>query len=495
MARKLSHSLIVNGDLVATTPIHVGGAEAVLVTDRPLAVDGLGRYYIPGTSIGGAIRSFCCVEPNDEHWGFVLGDDQGTASRFVIDDAPATDQLLSELWQGNGIDRRSGTVSDGIKFDYEVLPQGTRFCFRLMLEVDTTDSIDTRRAWLGQLLQVLEAGDVPLGAGSTRGLGRIRLEATRCQERIWNTPEGILKSLDPSAIVDCRNTWDELAKGLPPLATRRGVQIAIHWQPTGPLMSKAVREGVMVDAVPFLSSIEDSEKLALTLPGTGIKGAWRSHAERIVRTVTSTDCPVDSVHLDQIDVPIAGDLFGRARPSEETLDNARPGRRKARLAVETCYAKFTLSREKWDALECSTLNSNLPMNKVTHVAVDRWTGGAADSLLYTAIEPGNIEWNPIVMHFDANAKPLVEFALWWLTLCDFCNDHIPLGFGVNRGYGSLKVTKIVMSGLHTLSGNDEHACVTLGVSDTSIETQPLQGLLDEAAHAWQAWLDQREVAS
>lgn len=500
MARKLSHTLIVEGELVASTPVHIGGAEQGLVSDMPLAVDGLGRFYLPGTSLGGAIRAFCCAAPDDRLWGFAQGDDLGTASRIVIDDAPAIDQQIAELWHGNGIDRSSGTAAKNIKYDQEVLPQGTRFSFRLSLEVETMECIDSRRGWLGHLVHALEAGRVPIGAGSTRGLGRIRMEATRCYEQNWSTPEGIFNLLDMAEATDTRSAWFELAKQSLALCTQSYVQITIHWQPSGPLMSKAAREGIVVDSVPFISRNEQGD-FALTLPGAGIKGALRSHAERIVRTVADVHYPSNGKHFEQIDVPLAGDLFGRARAAESATGSGAPNRQKARLAVETCYADFALPTEQWDLLECdelswrSTEKTRPLLSRAMHVAVDRWTGGAAESLLYSAIEPDQINWQPIVMHFDASSKPLAEFALLWLTLCDLCDGQIPLGYGVNRGYGSVRVNKIDISGLSLLLSEQEESPKELPVSDTGIKSDSIQPVLTLCEEAWQQWVGEQGARS
>ena len=56
MGRLIAKRYVVKGRLVAITPIHVGGAFGELVTDMPLARDGAGRCYIPGTSLAGPIR-------------------------------------------------------------------------------------------------------------------------------------------------------------------------------------------------------------------------------------------------------------------------------------------------------------------------------------------------------------------------------------------------------------------------------------------------------
>ena len=54
MSRLISQRICVTGKLEAQTPLHFGGLRESAETDMPLAVDGQGRLYAPGSSIAGA---------------------------------------------------------------------------------------------------------------------------------------------------------------------------------------------------------------------------------------------------------------------------------------------------------------------------------------------------------------------------------------------------------------------------------------------------------
>jgi len=526
MARKISHRLELKGVLVALSPLHIGGAEEGLVSDMPLAIDGLGRPYLPGTSLGGAIRAHCRATDEDiqrrcqssagsdkswadRHkfrWGFAERNDQGSASQVVVDDAPARGAPLAELWHGNGIDRRTGGAFEGIKYDREVLPQGSAFDFRLALEVCQGQDPDEHRGFLAWLAQELESGRVTLGAAGTRGLGRVKLIDTCCRESDWGSPEGILAWVQGPGR-DCQSSWKEL---LPRYAAPQPerVRIEIHWHPKGPLMSKAARDGLVPDGLPFVSRRTDG-RLALALPGAGIKGAWRSHAERIVRTVLGLNADAEN-HHEQVDVPIAADLFGRARPQDTKKGAGAPRsddkRLKGRLGFDTCYADLALPETEWDRLERTEdlwqgrPGPERPMSLAMHVAVDRWTGGAADSLLFSAVEPAaSVRWEPLALTFDASAdpageRPLAELALLWLALRDFCAGRIPLGYGVNRGYGDLEVTGVRIDGLKALGLEPDS--LELEVKDGAIAEgaagAPLAALLATLETAWIRRLQNKE---
>jgi hypothetical protein len=137
------------------------------------------------------------------------------------------------------------------------------------------------------------------------------------------------------------------------------------------------------------------------------------------------------------------------------------------LSVADCYAKLRFTPTSWEAIEAapdtdaeghmiqgaqSPLRKALQhaglenMQQAFHVAIDRWTGGAADGFLYTVLEPHGVEWEPIRLTLDlsrllpTDRRPAVMCLL--LTLRDLVSGRIPLGFGVNRGMGALTVTGI-----------------------------------------------------
>ncbi|MDV7398814.1 hypothetical protein RZS08_45830, partial [Arthrospira platensis SPKY1] len=74
-----------------------------------------------------------------------------------------------------------------------------------------------------------------------------------------------------------------------------------------------------------------------------------------------------------------------------------------------------------------------------HVAVDRWTGGAADGMLYSVLEPIGVEWEAIGLQVDLARlnkyhedllQPVIALLLFvWR---DFANRKIPIGYGTNR---------------------------------------------------------------
>jgi CRISPR/Cas system CSM-associated protein Csm3 (group 7 of RAMP superfamily) len=232
--------------------------------------------------------------------------------------------------------------------------------------------------------------------------------------------------------------------------------------------------------LPLTGAVSD-QRLGLVLPGSSIKGALRSHAERIMRTLLGQTCVAEDDLLDQVKVPIVDILFGAARESEkrhgsggsdagdsakatvsERLFGVKPGA--GCLLFSDCYSKTSFDASQWeslvqagdqnavnnaiDSLECSPAE----FQQAYHVAVDRWTNAVKEGALYTVLEPHGVEWQPIEMVLSlwrvSNCKKAQEAvqALLLLTLRDLSRGVIPLGFGVNRGMGDVNVNSIEVSG-------------------------------------------------
>ena len=498
MARELSKRLTITGTLQAQMPLHVGGLPDNPEEDMPLAKNGRGELYVPGTSLAGVFRAwmerhFNQTQILDELWGFQETPKnhekpKGTASRLFVEEAKITlpKGLPEELWDSVGIERRWGTAAEGKKFDRTVLPKGTQLdlCLQIDLPKETAQE-NTIRAMLGYLIKALEAGQMVLGAATTRGLGQVKLLSPQLREVDWTDKTAILQWLKNNCIINNLdyNLLIEADKNLvcrPPEI----LHVTIDWTPVGPLMTKASYDGMAVDMLPKVSGF-DGGKIALVLPGSGLKGAFRSQAERIVRTVfKSTDLSED--WLEQVQVPLVDYLFGSAKQASQNVEEFKevkepqpvaPG--KACLTVQTCYATNAIcSTEQWQHIEAAqTSETSNPLYEAFkganlrkspyfeqgfHVGIDRWTGGAAEGFLYSAIEPFGVTWEPIKMRLDLSDHRLPcelqnsALVLLLLLLRDLSEQRLPIGFGVNRGYGTLKVNKVTFHWEKTDESENQH---------------------------------------
>lgn len=499
MARKIHSRLKVEGQLVAETPLHVGGFGENVDTDLPLAQNGQGKWYVPGTSITGVLRSWCEKNFKQSPIESLIknlfgpkrekGKEEGHASFVLIEDATIEngDEVLAEIRDGVGIDRFYGTAADKAKFDRAILPRGTKFNFKMTVEIGEAHNANETKAVIGNLLEAMAKSKVRFGASRTRGLGCVKLTGKKkANDKYESEPEiteqnligfeNILKLLNGSgatcSIKDLNGAASLSTDSIPQL------EIKIAWKPRLPVMVKAGYDGIGVDMLPLTSGV-DKNNLALCLPGSSIKGAMRSHAERIVRTVS--DCENkklktqgEDFHTQIDNLPLVEDIFGAKNKQEKTKGLGA-------LAIDDCYAQEPMNTKQWREVEVAidgkgqqdksdevsyyerelwkrlreideamgTLKeeqykSDTQRFRINHhVAIDRWTGGASEGALYSVLVPTKVEWEEIRLALDfgriEKESQLPILMLLLLTLRDVAENRLPFGFATNRGMGEIEV--------------------------------------------------------
>jgi len=541
MARRIAERIVVEAELQAASALHVGGLGETLDTDLPLARDGAGRLYIPGTSLAGALRAwweqaFGTGGDTDRLWGPRHPVDDGRAAAVLVDDAVVLGgdaDTRVEVRDGVGIDRLRGAAADRIKYDRAVLARGTRIDLRLTVDVDAkldTAAVESR---LAHCLIALERGEIGLGAARTRGLGRLALAPggtiTVTRRRLGTRADTIAALRGGEAVA--WETFRQAARD-DDRPRRHRLGIAVDWQPVGPVMVKASVDGTAVDMLPLTAL--DGDAVRLSLPGSALKGVLRTQSERIVRTVLGRDeadrVPVTGrppAFLDQLKgMPLVEWLYGAAgeRDDEATPGALRTGR--GALSVADLHGGPPIPPEQWLKVEAAgglpellgTLGpvghgeggsggADLGAWQVAHhVAIDRWTGGAADGFLYTVLEPFQVTWPPLDLTLDLDRlRPddvLPALALLLLTLDDLAQGRMALGFGGNRGLGAVTVTaiRIDTADLAGLADEDGPAKAALAALAEPLQAGTrLADLPDEArqplAAAWGAWIDERTSAA
>jgi len=395
-----------------------------------------------------------------------------------------------------GIDRKTGTAAKDVLFRQALLPAGTEF--ELTIEVDLpSDKLEDLQAQLRASLGVLISG-LPLGSGSTHGFGLVRLKED-AKVAIINVACGGPKALGELL----KPTFKLLAEELPAghIASNEA-RSEIEWTATTSIVVGNGLPGDSVDAVPLADM--SAETVELVIPGTSIRGALRSHAEMIVRTLKGIDAPEGPLHEqvgpDEVLTALFGGISSDGRGPEWLGKSA--------LRVGEVRASTTLKSEVW--AEVVGASKGVPTKNATgaekhknltseslealksagfrirqRVAIDRWTGGASDGALYSVLAPeGNqIEWGNIVLTVDLARLEQTglkdqAMALFWLVLRDLHAGLISLGSRANRGHGNIQV-----SGRPTVQIGDNKR---IAPDQTWV-------------HAWEKWLetiifDQREVS-
>jgi hypothetical protein len=233
-----------------------------------------------------------------------------------------------------------------------------------------------------------------------------------------------------------------------------------------------------------------------------------------VRTVLNSTTPDE--FLRQVDLTLVNEIFGGAEKNSSPSAKSTSQGWMGVLSVDDCYACFAMDLNHWSQVESApkgegddftpvkqTLTTALGgteqpfkvLQPAMHVAVDRWTGGSANAMLYSVLEPIGVEWETIGIHLDLNRLEMHKtdylyptIALLFLVLRDFANRKIPIGYGTNRGMGTVEVTEIGMQcsridGLETLE-----TLKTLSPDLSNLN----EGLLNVLTKAWIEWIDNNQ---
>jgi CRISPR/Cas system CSM-associated protein Csm3 (group 7 of RAMP superfamily) len=463
MDRRLS----VRGRLQVKDALHVGGLAADADVDLALAVDGNGHLYVPGTGLAGALRAWA---DGVEHgplegrrlrdlWGWAERDpDAGQASRVIVHDglvtaSPDDDTPLPRsrvaVRTSVGIDRVTGAAAPGILFDRAVIPAGAAIMFRLEIEARAAGrDLDVARLWC--LVEALRRGEICLGAAKTRGLGRVLLvDGFRVEESALDSPRGLIAFLNNTAasISPGRTEPTRSSAGMP--EAPRSLEVTIKWRPVAPVMVRASVSGAGVDSLPLTATASDGT-VRLLLPGSSIKGALRSHAERIARTVLRLTAPAApparegngvvaaaAAFREQLDGPgVVLALFGAA-PRPLGLAGASPSAGGdwglGAVAVDDVHTLEVITSKLWESVvnepwsseesnrgnaggepgqaprdtqkrsswaagavrEVNTANGGkLRFGRADHVAIDRWRRGRVPSLQRAGALRGHLGTDP-----------------------------------------------------------------------------------------------------
>jgi len=381
---------------------------------------------------------------------------------------------------GVGIDRTTGAASDGALYEHEFLPRGTRFDIRITAEGrDGAQKNDTERKdnkqsdgipgpapsdsvkkLLEVIFHILKSGAVCLGGRTSSGQGTIQVIEPKLRRTGKTTDAGALTA--PADVLDA--LIGEAEEGTPiPLelggwSLQEPARIRITWwSPTGIFVAEdqeltdrrkeeAQKKNPEANGVtePLRDPSVDWDEAQLLIPGTSIRGALRSRASRIARTVLAAEAENKLTPFTSHDVH-------EQIAAEPNLVRYMFGCTEYRgaITVHDCRSKKRGTRVE-----------------VTHNAIDRWTGGVIDGGLFTEAVYLGTHWEPIMIEVDSgqlrrNVKTecagknisnetieehaRASWCLLCLTLAELSAGTLPLGGKTTRGLGQVEVTSITLS--------------------------------------------------
>jgi CRISPR/Cas system CSM-associated protein Csm3 (group 7 of RAMP superfamily) len=394
-----------------------------------------GRPHLPGTSLAGALRDMVSVVGGDgladELFGHLLPAGAGGAevdgrasliwvlgSQLVAADGSELEAVGTEIRASTAICRtRAAAENDTLRVE-EVVPAGSRF--EVFLRWDNAPAADIERfaGWLA-------AWQPLIGRGVSRGRGRCAVEPVRHGTLRLDEQDGLLRWLSMSgpALARAVATTEVTAGGGGAAAGTRPL-VRVRVRITGPVRvgsgrppERAGEEGQQVTP---MFRVGDR----YVLPGTGLKGLLRSRIEYILRSAGAEPRPC----LDRRCGQVGG--AGRCWPCEVFGHGGGhdPG------------ARSVGARALVRVLDAEVEDPERVIRQ--HVAIDRFTGGAQEGLLYTAeaLESGTFDLvvEPLAAGLD-DVRVAEIRALLRLVLEDLDDGLTGIGAGVARGYGSVSV--------------------------------------------------------
>ena len=518
---------------------------------RRFARDGHGRPVLTGRSVKGALRAACqrFLEEHGDAVGLaerelqqLWGDDgtRGAGSAAPLRASAITvhtvelptegyegneeHKIMLPTRMGNAIDRYWGSAGDTALFKHEYLPRGKELALTITAEAGLPDDVEVPQGDVAPpgpeqveklfalIIGLIKDGRVAFGGRQNAGWGRVALSDS---EKAWT-----LTKAEPGS----RAGLEEWLSG----AGGRSVDVApvdcggsgrmrieITWDsPTGILVAEPQDDGSQeeadagaADGSPEGADSEETkparplragpeETDPIVLPGSSVRGALRTRATRIARTIllakkdpsTGADWSSAGVHEQLAQDPsLVRDLFGSTT------------HRGALTVLDTLTAK------------------DGPSRKVTHNAGDRWTGGVADGLLYSE-EVYDSTWNSIVVELDldrllTNARAglgepggqedsrgedrsRAAFCLLGLVLAELAAGTLPLGSRGTRGMGQVEVKAIAVTGGKGLGIENCSLKTSEDGTGESLPRRILKGLRDvnsgiernpRAGAGWEGW--------
>lgn len=154
------------------SPVHIGNGNSDY-TDLDVIKDKSNVFFIPGTSLAGCI--FHSLPENDRKiFNPLDSNGMNKQSPFFVSDAKMIEgQKNVEIRDGIALTLDKVT-KDGNKYDFEIVPAGHKFVFRIEV-MDREDNEDYERI-IDYILASFENHDIRIGYKTTRGLGIFNID-------------------------------------------------------------------------------------------------------------------------------------------------------------------------------------------------------------------------------------------------------------------------------------------------------------------------------
>jgi len=349
---KVTGKVLITGHIRNMSPLIMGKGEGEII-DKEVVRGYGGVPYIPATAFIGVLKSHIRPNLTDEKERYFWGGekDSDMQSHFIVDDLlPINGETPPKrvVRDGIRISPATGIVEDKKKFSYEVLEPDNRFTMRCEVILREPLTFNDFKDTITDILSALKERTISFGAMTMRGFGRVILEDDwKVYHFDFSKSEGPL--------------WLEyMATGTLPL-NKTSVQLTLHpaTQATDALEIEALfnlKSSLIVGSYPSDPCMPDKVHITSggqhVLPGTSVRGAIRSRAERIINTLGGKS------------EELLKEVFGWVDDS--------PGWHTKRAIKSRVIVEETVLR-------------NVEAEIQNRIKIDRFTGGTADTALFDSM--------------------------------------------------------------------------------------------------------------
>ncbi len=434
---------VLEGNLLLLSPLLISngqGAHEAGEEDIAILRNGRGEPFIPGTSLAGALRAFFKRQGADI--AQIFGDLEEQQSTIHVSDivfrageasdpaAKGAEKVETAYRTGVALERVTGTAKRGALYDYEVIERGAKAPLRMEFHlwgVHTNDPSLGRKAKvrpeimkaLRQLRLALEQG-IGLGAHTTKGFGRVRLE---------NGALGLYDFAKKEAVRTFLLTDKPSARKATLQMDMKGIALEENPQDFCVEASFTLRTPLLIRDYQLIEDKKIAESMRsrgdAVIPGSTWKGVLRHRAEKIA----------------------AGLGYGE-KALEHLMGTAAEEKRRSRLVVEETYLP---------------LGEGFAQKSIMRNRIDRFTGGTIYGALFQArpVYQAKKEASLTLRFRILGAKP-EEAGLALFLLKDLWQGDLSIGgeAGVGRGRLAGRSARISYDGeVYEL---DENGTVTKG---------------------------------
>jgi CRISPR/Cas system CSM-associated protein Csm3 (group 7 of RAMP superfamily) len=409
--------IVLRSTIQCLTPFHLGSGSGEN-TDMDILSDENDIPVITASGFIGALKGAIRLDPNietskkkqlDEFWGFADNEDGHESSVWCPDLICKTENPVVVVRDGIEIDDVNCRPREQSKYDFELVERNTRFDFEMTFDCRNVEDVDFVKQMAHTLYDILENSRVQIGAMTSNGLGKIRIDPTDTRIYCYDFAKK-------------QDVFDWLASGDEPSVTRliKPEDLGDHFAVANPFVFSIEADFRLKNSMIIRASDKDPKKPDAVhirtlgraiIPGKSAKGAIRSRAKKILRTLGKP-------------LSILNDLFGYVSDSQRGNDKKK--------------GKVTVSE---------SLLPDYVAELQTRITINRLTQGTIKTRLFDSMPIfSRLNTGENIVKLELRAKDIskAQAGLLLLVLKDLWTGDLALGGEKGIGRGVLEGIRAVI---------------------------------------------------